>query len=427
MSVNHDGGQRAFSAAARRLGLVCRACGARLQRTFVDLGMTPLANAYVAAEALLDPEPFYPLHVFVCDECLLVQLPAMESPERIFGDYAYFSSYSDSWLDHAERYVHDVSERFGIDERSLVVEVASNDGYLLQYFTALGVPVLGIEPAANVARAAEEKGIRTVVRFLGEETASELAGEGVSADLLIGNNVLAHVPDLNDFVRGLARLLAPSGLLTMEFPHLLRLIDENQFDTIYHEHFSYFSLLVVEQVFARHGLKLVDVEELSTHGGSLRVYIRHADAAVEETGRLAELRTRELQAGLDRLETYEHFAHRVRDAKLAILDFILTAKRNGKSIVGYGAAAKGNTLLSYCGIGPDLVDYVVDRSPYKQGLYLPGTHIPILAPEAVLKTRPDYVLILPWNLKDEIMEQMAHVRSFGCRFVVWIPEVHVYG
>jgi SAM-dependent methyltransferase len=427
VTTDYEAGKTAVSAALARLQLECRICGAGLGRTFVDLGMTPLANAYVAPDALLDPETFFPLHAFVCEECLLVQLPAVETPEHIFDDYAYFSSYSDSWLDHARRYVDDMSERFAIDERSSVVEVASNDGYPLQYFKARGVPVLGIEPAANVAVVAEEKGIPTVTKFLGAETAHELARDGVSADLLIGNNVLAHVPDLNDFVRGLARLLAPTGLLTMEFPHLLRLMRETQFDTIYHEHFSYFSLLVIEDLFARHGMRVVDVDELPTHGGSLRIYVRHEDAGVEDETRIADLRAREADAGLDRIETYERFAQAVRDAKIGILDFVLSAKRDGKTIVGYGAAAKGNTLLSYCGIGPDLLDYVVDRSPHKQGLYLPGTHIPILAPEKIDETRPDYLLILPWNLKDEIMEQMAHVRSFGCRFVIPVPEVSLHG
>ena len=403
----------------------CRFCGAALQRTFVDLGMAPLANAYVRSEALLEPETFFPLKVFVCSDCLLVQLPAAESPERIFGDYAYFSSYSDSWLEHARKYVEAVSERFGIGTSQFVVEIASNDGYLLRNFKARGVPVLGVEPAANVAEAAVEAGIPTLVEFFGERTARKLVADGIRADLLVGNNVLAHVPDLNDFVRGLQIVLAPSGVLTMEFPHLLRLVDEGQFDTIYHEHFSYFSLLVVERVFAAHGLELFDVEELPTHGGSLRIYVRHPGSGPRE-GRVDELLEREREAGLDDLDAYDRFREQVERAKLALLDFVLRAKREGKTIAAYGAAAKGNTLLCYCGIGADLIDYVVDRSPHKQGLYLPGTRIPILPPERVDETHPDFLLILPWNLKDEIMEQMSHVRSFGCRFVTPIPEARVY-
>jgi SAM-dependent methyltransferase len=403
----------------------CRFCGSPLEHVFADLGMTPLANSYVEPDELLAPETYFPLHVFLCTECMLVQLPAFESPDRIFSDYAYFSSYSTSWLDHARRYVDEMSARFGIGAEQTVVEVASNDGYLLQYFRDRGVPVLGIEPAANVAAVAEEAGIPTLVRFFGIETAQALRAEGRTADLLIGNNVLAHVPDLNDFVGGLATLLADDGVLTMEFPHLLRLIDENQFDTIYHEHYSYLSLLAVERAFARHGLALFDVQELPTHGGSLRIFAAHASAARAPEDRLVELRERERAFGLADVEAYAMFSDRVRATKLAFLDFVLEAKRGGKSIVGYGAAAKGNTLLNYCGAGADLVDYVVDRSPHKQGRFLPGTRIPILAPEVVFETRPDYLLILPWNLRAEVMEQMAAVREFGCRFVVPIPEVHV--
>jgi SAM-dependent methyltransferase len=416
----------ALDAAVDAPALACRACGSPLRRTFVDLGMAPLANSYVPPERLLAPETTYPLHVFVCDECLLVQLPAVTTAESIFSDYAYFSSYSDSWLDHARRYVDAMVERFSLGPGHQVVEVASNDGYLLQYFAKRGVPVLGVEPAGNVAEAAEAIGIPTVVRFFGEETARDLVAEGTRADVLIGNNVLAHVPDLNDFVAGLALLLAPAGVLTMEFPHLLRLMEETQFDTIYHEHFSYFSLVAVERVFRSHGLELFDVDELPTHGGSLRVYVQHADGGHDATGRVDALREQELAAGLGDISGYGAFAAQVQRTKLSLLEFVLRAKGEGKRIAAYGAAAKGNTLLCYCGVGSDLIDFVVDRSPHKQGSYLPGTHIPIRAPEAVDELRPDYLLILPWNLKDEIVEQMAHVRSFGCRFVTPVPEVRIH-
>ncbi len=408
------------------MGLTCRSCSAALSRTFVDLGLSPLANSYTEEKDLGSPEPFYPLHAYLCDQCLLVQLPAVETPERIFGDYAYFSSYSTSWLEHARRYVDDVSERFGIGPDHRVIEIASNDGYLLRYFKERGVPVLGIEPAANVALHAEELGIPTLVEFFGERVARGLAAEGRQADLLIGNNVLAHVPELNDFVRGLATLLADDGILTLEFPHLLRLIVETQFDTIYHEHFSYFSLLSVERVLARHGLRLFDVEELSTHGGSLRIYACHVgDETKGEEPRVAELRQREEAAGLADVQTYEDFRRRALAAKVSVLDFAITAIREGRRIVGYGAAAKGNTLLNYCGLGPEFVDYVVDRSPHKQGRYLPGTRIPIESPDRIAETRPDYLLLLAWNLKDEIMEQMAYVREFGCRFVTPVPTIRV--
>jgi SAM-dependent methyltransferase len=407
--------------------VTCRSCGAGLSTTFVDLGMAPLANSYVAAGDLLDPEVTYPLHVFVCDACLLVQLPAVTTAESIFSDYAYFSSYSDSWLDHARRYVEETSRRFQVGADHQVVEIASNDGYLLQYFKERGVPVLGIEPAANVAEAAEAIGIPTVVKFFGVQTARELVAEGTRADVLIGNNVLAHVPDLNDFVGGLELLLAPGGVLTMEFPHLLRLMAETQFDTIYHEHFSYFSLVAVERVFRSHGLELFDVEQIPTHGGSLRIYVQHRGGGHELSGRVAELRAAEEEAGLGDVRGYTSFAAQVERTKLSLLEFIVGAKRAGKTVAAYGAAAKGNTLLCYCGVGSDLVDFVVDRNPHKQGSYLPGTHIPIRAPEAIFERKPDYLLILPWNLKDEIMEQMADVREFGCEFVTPVPEVRVHG
>lgn len=404
--------------------LRCRFCEAPLHSIFADLGVSPLSNAYLRPEQLDGMEPFFPLTTYVCDQCFLVQLPAVETPENIFSDYAYFSSFSETWLRHAEEYTLRMRERFGLGVSHRVVEIASNDGYLLQFFHAAGVPVLGVEPAANVAKAAQEKGIPTVVRFFGEETAKELASEGHTADLLLGNNVLAHVPDLNDFVAGMRVLLKPDGILTMEFPHLLRLMDENQFDTIYHEHFSYFSFVTVEQVFARHGLTLFDVEELPTHGGSLRIYGRHrANDALPVSERVGELREREKQRGLTRMETYGAFAEQVRETKRQLLEFLIAAKREGKRIVGYGAPAKGNTLLNYCGIRTDFLDYTVDRSPHKQGLFLPGTRIPIYAPEKIAETRPDYVLILPWNLRAEIMEQMSHIREWGGQFVVPIPRV----
>jgi SAM-dependent methyltransferase len=405
--------------------LACRLCGADLQHTFADLGVSPLANSYLSVEDILQPEPFYPLRVYVCDACFLVQLPVFEPPERIFGDYAYFSSYSDSWLDHCRRYADDTTERFGLDRSSRVIEVASNDGYLLQFFQMRGISVRGIEPARNVAEASIARGIPTITDFFGSELAQQLAAEGEAADLLIGNNVLAHVPDPHDFVEGLKILLAPDGLITMEFPHLLRLIDETQFDTIYHEHFSYFSLLTAERLFREHELTLFDVEELPTHGGSLRIYARHAAKAGEPTERLSRLRVREEDEGLARLNTYLEFDETVRAAKRALLSFLIDAKQQRKSVVAYGAAAKGVTLLNYCGVRTDFVDYVVDRSPHKQGRYLPGVHIPIHAPDRVAETRPDYLLILPWNIRDEIVEQMSHVREFGCRFVVPVPQVEI--
>ena len=398
----------------------CRFCSAPLRHSFANLGATPLANSY-----LDDPqasERLFPLHAFVCAECLLVQLPAVASPEEIFSDYAYFASYSSSWVEHARRYVESAVDRFGLDSSSRVVELASNDGYLLQFLVERGIPALGVEPASNVARAAAERGIPTVVRFFGRDVAEELRADG-AADLVIANNVLAHVPDLNDFVGGIAVLLAPDGTATLEFPHLLRLIEATEFDTIYHEHFSYLSLGTVERVFAAHGLEIFDVDELPTHGGSLRIYVRHRNGEPEDS--VEDLRRRELDAGLADLATYERFEERVRESKRSLLEFLIAAKRNGGSIAGYGAAAKGNTLLNYCGVGTDFVDYVADRSPHKQGRFLPGTRIPIVAPERIDETRPDYVLVLPWNLVDEIEEQLAHVRAWGCRFVTPIPTVAV--
>ena len=405
----------------------CRFCQANLDHAFVDLGMSPLANAYLSPGQLSRMEPFFPLRVFVCDHCFLVQLEEFESPEGIFSDYAYFSSYSTTWLQHAQAYAEMATRRFGLGRQSWVVEVASNDGYLLRNFTRQDIPVLGIEPAANVAAAAIEEGIPTRVEFFGAATARALSAEGMRADLMVANNVLAHVPNLNDFVAGFRVLLAPHGVATLELPHLMRLMADNQFDTIYHEHFSYFSFLTVERVFARHGLVLFDVEELPTHGGSLRIYARHgADDSKPVTERVQELRWREEAVGFNRLNHYLGFAGQVEETKRGLLTFLIEAKRAGKTIVGYGAPAKGNTLLNYCGIRADFLDYTVDLSPHKQNHFLPGTRIPIHAPERIRETRPDYVLILPWNLKDEIMTRMAHVREWGGRFVVPIPEVTVY-
>jgi hypothetical protein len=372
-------------------------------------------------------EPFYPLHVQVCDQCFLVQLEAYVSPEHIFTEYAYFSSYADSWLQHAKAYTDLMVERFGLNEQSNVVELASNDGYLLQYFVEKGIPCLGIEPAANVAKVAIDKGIPTLVEFFGVESAQKLADQGKQADLLLGNNVLAQVPDLNDFVAGMKILLKPKGVITVEFPHLSCLMAENQFDTIYHEHFSYFSLITSEKIFAAHGLTIFDVEEIPTHGGSLRIYARHQeDNSQPISDRLIQLRQREEEAGITQMESYANFAEQVKETKRKLLDFLIKAKREGKKVVGYGAPGKGNTLLNYCGIRTDFLDYTVDRNPYKQGKFLPGTHIPIYHPDKIADTKPDYVLILPWNFKDEIIKQMASIRDWGGEFVVPIPEVRVY-
>jgi SAM-dependent methyltransferase len=404
----------------------CLSCGAPLHFTFVDLGMSPLCESYVSADRLNHVEPFYPLHVYVCGECFLVQLEEFVSPQEIFTEYAYFSSYADSWVEHMSRYADAITDRLALGKDSFVVEVASNDGYLLQHFVKKGIPVLGIEPAVNVARVAVERGIPTLVKFFGEETARELVAQGRRADLLCGANVLAQVPRLKEFVKGLAILLAPTGVCTIEFPHLVRLMAENQFDTIYHEHFSYFSFLAAERLFAAEGLVLFDVEELPTHGGSLRVYARHAeDASKPVTERARGLRQREVDLGLLRLETYGGFAEQVKETKRKLLDFLIAARRAGKRVAGYGAPGKGNTLLNYCGIRTDFIDFTVDRSAYKQGKFLPGTHIPIHAPEKIREVKPDYVLILPWNFKDEIVKQMADIREWGGKFVVPIPEVKV--
>jgi 2-polyprenyl-3-methyl-5-hydroxy-6-metoxy-1,4-benzoquinol methylase len=397
-----------------------------LRHSFADLGMSPLANSYVSPDKANAMEPFYPLHAYVCTQCWLVQLQMYETGEHIFSDYAYFSSFSDSWLAHAKAYTEKMRSRFGLGAGSQVIEIASNDGYLLQYFKAAGVPVLGVEPAKNVADEAIKKGIPTVVKFFGEQTARELVAEGKTADLLLGNNVLAHVPGLNDFVKGMKIVLEPAGVITMEFPHLQKLVDECQFDTIYHEHFSYFSFITVEQVFAKHGITLFDVEELPTHGGSLRIYGRHSEDTGKPVGeRVVALREREKRLGYAGLELYRSFSQKVMATKRDILEFMIKVKRDGKTVVGYGAPAKGNTLLNYCGVRTDMIDYTVDRSPHKQGHFLPGTRIPIYGPEKIRETKPDYVVILPWNLKDEIVQQMAHIREWGGRFVVMIPEVKV--
>jgi 2-polyprenyl-3-methyl-5-hydroxy-6-metoxy-1,4-benzoquinol methylase len=405
----------------------CRFSGQPLRHTFVDLGMSPLANAYLTAEQLNQAEKYYPLHAYVSEDTLLVQLEEFETPDNIFSDYAYFSSYSESWLKHAKDYTDMIVEKFGFNHTHQVIEIASNDGYLLKYFVEKGIPVLGIEPAANVAKVAQEKGIPSLIKFFGVQTAKELVLQGTQADLLIGNNVLAHVPNLNDFITGLQIILKQNGILTMEFPHVLQLIQQNQFDTIYHEHFSYFSFLTVEKIFAAHNLTIFDVEELPTHGGSLRIYAKQATAVqpvVQE--RVQNLKAKEIAAGLHLIETYVTFGEKVKETKRNLLTFLLTAKAEGKSIVGYGAPAKGNTLLNYCGIGKDFIDYTVDINPHKQRLFLPGTHIAIYHPEKIRETKPDYVLILPWNLKEEIMTQMAYITEWGGKFVVPIPEVQVY-
>jgi SAM-dependent methyltransferase len=404
----------------------CRFCAARLHTTFVDLGMSPLCQTHISPEGLHEMEPFYPLHAYVCDKCFLVQLQEFVSPQSIFTEYAYFSSYSTSWVEHARRYAEMAKDRFGLGARSKVMEIASNDGYLLQHFVAAGVPVLGIEPAANVAEVAVGKGIPTTVRFFGRDSARAIAQEHGRPDLLLGNNVLAHVPDLNDFVGGMKILLAPGGVITMEFPHLQRLMAENQFDTIYHEHFSYFSFVAVERVFKHHGLTMFDVEELPTHGGSLRIFARHTENAELPVGpRVAALRQRELVDGFETLARYSGFGQQVMATKRKLLAFLIDAKQQGKKIVGYGAPGKGNTLLNYCGIRSDFLDFTVDANPYKQGKFTPGTRIPILPPAAIRQAKPDYELILPWNLNAEISKAASYIGEWGGRFVVPIPEVAV--
>jgi SAM-dependent methyltransferase len=404
----------------------CRFCGAALHRTFVDLGMSPLCETYPSREELNRGEVYYPLHVYICEQCWLVQLEEYESAENIFSDYAYFASYSDSWLKHCEKYCNEMKSRFNLGAQSFVAEVASNDGYLLQYFVRMGVPVLGIEPAGNVAAAAVDKGVPTLVRFFGTELAQSLAAEGRKADLIAGNNVLAQVPDLNDFVEGLKILLKPDGVLTLEFPHLLRLIELNEFDTIYHEHFSYFSLLCSKAILEAHGLKVFDVEELKSHGGSLRVFACRASSQAHPVGpNVQRIIDDEINAKLHQFEGYESFARQVQNTKFDLVEFLLSAARQGKTVAGYGAPGKSATLLHYCGIGKDLISYTVDRSTFKQGRFLPGSRIPICHPDRIRETKPDFIVILPWNLKEEIMAQLHFVREWGGRFVIPIPRVAV--
>jgi SAM-dependent methyltransferase len=404
----------------------CRACGTLLEHTFVDLGMSPLANSYVPAERAQSGEMFFPLHAYVCEKCFLVQLEEFETPEHIFSDYAYFSSYSSSWLRHAEKYAGAMAERFGLTAGSKVVEIASNDGYLLQYFVGRGIPVLGIEPAANVAKVAVERGVPTEVLFFGEETAGQMLSAGHAADLMAANNVLAHVPDIIDFVAGFRVLLKPEGVATLEFPHLLRMIEHVQFDTIYHEHFSYLSLAAVDFVLRQNGLRAFDIEELATHGGSLRVFVCHDASRHEVRPAVARVLREEAAAGMTSLAGYKGFARKATDIKCAALDFLIEKYRQGKTVVGYGAAAKGNTFLNYCGIGPELLAAVADSSPHKQDTLLPGSRVPVISPEALLARKPDYVLILPWNLKDEIATELAALRGWGGQFVTAIPKLNVF-
>jgi SAM-dependent methyltransferase len=401
----------------------CRHCGGSLAQ-FVDLGMSPLCESYLAEDQLNAMEPFYPLAAYVCRDCLLVQLQEYVAPEHIFSEYAYFSGYSDTWLDHARDYVGMITDRLGLGPESRVIELGSNDGYLLQFFVERGIPVLGIDPAANVARYAQARGVKTLVKFFGADTARELAETGLQADLVVGNNVLAQVPNLNSFVEGIGIILKPGGVCTIEFPHLFKTMVGNQFDQIYHEHFSYFSALTAEKVFEAHGMRVFDVEELWTHGGSLRLYICHTGNETQSSSSsVAELIRREQEAGLHRLETYADFAERVRATKRKLLSFLIEAKCSGKTIAGYGAPGKGNTLLNYCGIRTDFLDYTVDRNPYKQGKYLPGTRIPVFSTGKIAETKPDYLLILPWNLKEEITKQLEYTRAWGAKLVVPIPEV----
>ena len=401
----------------------CRFCNSILEHTFVDLGMSPLCESILTAEQLNRMEPFYPLKVYVCGNCFLVQLEEYVSREDIFTEYDYFSSFSDSWLEHCKNYTELMIERFKLGEEHHVIELASNDGYLLQYFVEKGIPCLGIEPAKNIAKVAVEKGIATIAEFFGVKLAQEMSQAGQKADLLLGNNVLAQVPDLNDFVGGMKIILKPQGVITIEFPHLMRLMEGNQFDTIYHEHFSYFSFIAAEKIFTKHGITLFDVEELKTHGGSVRIYGRHVeDSTKPVTGRVLEMKGRELQAGFDRMESYSSFAEKVKETKRKLLEILIDLKRQGKRIVGYGAPGKGNTLLNYCAIRDDFLDYTVDRNPYKHGKFTPGTHIEIFPPDRIMQDRPDYLFILPWNLKDEIMKQMSFIREWGGKFIVPIPE-----
>jgi SAM-dependent methyltransferase len=407
-------------------GLACRFCGAALEDRVVDLGMSPLCERYVTEVGLNEMEPFYPLQVWVCRACLLVQIDEYVGAAELFSDYPYFSSYSTSWLEHCERYVEMIVHRLGLGPESFVIELASNDGYLLQYFVARGIPCVGVEPAANVAAVAAERGVPTEVSFFSSAVAQQLVVARGRADLVVGNNVLNQIPDLNDFVAAMRTVLAPGGTITLEIPHLVRLLEGNQFDTIYHEHFNYFSLASAERILSTHGLAVYDVEELPTHGGSLRLYACHADDAERESAvRLHELRSREVDDGVFDIDTYGSFEERVRETKRSLIEVLTSIKRDGKTIAGYGAPGKGNTLLNYCGIRGDFVDFTVDRNPLKQGRYLPGTHIPIHRPERLDEARPDYIMILPWNLREEIVTQLAHAREWGARFIVPIPRPEV--
>jgi SAM-dependent methyltransferase len=403
----------------------CRLCNAPLTATFVDLGMSPLCESILTADQIDQMEPFFPLHVLVCNSCFLVQLREYVKPESIFTEYDYFSSYSTSWVEHARRYCEMIKSRLSLGPRSQVYEIASNDGYLLQHFVRMGIPVTGVEPAANVAAAAREKSIPTIVEFFGQDLARRLVSEGKPADLIIGNNVLAQVPGLNDFVGGMVTLLSPGGVITLEFPHLERLIDQNQFDTIYHEHFSYFSFVTIDRLAKHNGLKVFDVEHLTTHGGSLRVYLCRADAPYAPSPSVGALLTHERQSGFENIKTYTKFSAKVHHTKRQLLSFLIKLKESGAKVCGYGAPGKGNTLLNYCGVGTDFLDFTVDRNPYKHGLYTPGMHIPIYPVSAIDDARPDYLLVLPWNLKQEIIEQMRHVGDWGCKLIVAIPSVEI--
>ena len=404
----------------------CMFCNSKLNQTFIDLGLSPLANSYIKQENLNQGETNFPLHVYVCEKCYLVQLQEYESPQEIFTDYAYFSSYSEIWLNHAKEYVNDMTQKLNLNKNSQVIEIASNDGYLLQYFTQKGIPVLGIEPAQNIAKVAIAKGIDTISEFFGQALAKQLQTQNKTADLLLGNNVLAHVPDINDFVGGMKTILKPNGVITMEFPHLHNLIQQNQFDTIYHEHFSYLSLYTVQQIFNKHGLKIFDVQELETHGGSLRIFACHSkNSQYDTTHNITNLLKKEQNFGLDQIQTYKNFTSKVQQIKYDLLETLINLKKQNKTIIAYGAPAKGNTLLNYCGIGKEFIDYTVDKSPHKQGMYLPGTQIPILAPEEIQKTKPDYILILPWNIKEEITKQLEYTQKWGAKFILAVPKVEI--
>jgi hypothetical protein len=404
----------------------CRLCSAKLQHTFVDLGMSPPCESYLTSSQLDVGEKFYPLHVRVCDSCLLVQLPAYIPPEEIFSDYAYFSSYSDSWVAHARRFIDDAAERFGLDEESFVVEVASNDGYLLQHSVGRGIRSLGIEPASNIADVAQAKGIDTEVMFLGEETGRDVAARHGRADLVVANNVFAHVPDIVDFSKGLRAVVADTGRVSIEIPHLLRLIEGNEYDTIYHEHYSYLTLLTATRVLAAADLTVVDIEELSTHGGSMRIWSAPTPAGVEVSPAVARVLADEAAAGLDTVAGHDGFARQVAIARNDFVEFLIGCQRTGMRVAGYGAPGKGNTLLNHCGIRSDLMEFTVDRNPHKHGMFLPGTHIPIHPVERLAEERPDYVVIMPWNLRDEITAQLSYVRDWGGRFVVSLPKLEVF-